>query len=268
MQKRSPLVFTPSVILYPILFVLGMWLVFWFEIKFHQDFNHWGVFPRKLEGLRGILFSPFIHSNLEHLFNNSIPMLVLSTALFYFYQKDKWRILFLGALMTGLLTWVIARPAYHIGMSGVIYMLTAFLFFKGLFSRQYQLTAVGLVVIFLYGGLVWYVFPGGDPRISWEGHLSGFITGFVIIFIFRQNPVENKKYRWEQPDFVPEEDPFMRQFDDFGNFIDPPPVQEIEFLEANDATNDQVSSTDNFGIKKISYTYKVNKPDKNQETKD
>ncbi len=257
MQNQNPLVFTPSVLLYPILFVMGMWLVFWVEIRFHLDVNHWGVFPRTFTGLRGVLCSPFIHSNMEHLFNNTIPMFVLSIALFYFYQKDRWRILVLGVLLTGILTWLIARPAYHIGMSGVIYMLTAFLFFKGVLSRQYQLTAVALVVVFLYGGLVWYVFPGGDPRISWEGHLSGFVVGFVLSFLFRENPVENKKYRWEEPDFNPEDDPFLRQFDDSGNFIDPLPPQEIEDDALSKNQSEQVSNTENFGTRTIRYIYKV-----------
>lgn len=254
MQKQNPLLFTPSVLVYPLLFVLTMWLVFWVEIRFLQDFNTWGVFPRRIEGLRGVLFSPFIHSDLEHLFNNTVPMLVLSTALFYFYQKNKWNILLLGFIGTGLLTWVIARPAYHIGMSGIIYMLTAFLFFKGVFSKQYQLTAVALVVIFLYGGLVWYVFPGNDPRISWEGHLSGFLVGFVLSLLFKYNPVENKKYKWEEPNFNPDDDPFLRQFDDFGNFIDPIPPQDIKEIEP-------VSNPENFGTKKVYYIYKEKQKD-------
>jgi membrane associated rhomboid family serine protease len=256
MQQRDPLVFSPSVILYPILFVLGMWIVFWAEIRFHLDLNHWGVLPRSIEGLRGVLFSPFIHSNLEHLFSNTMPMLVLSTALFYFYQKDRWRILLLGVLLTGVLTWTIARPAYHIGMSGVIYMLTAFLFFKGIFSKQYQLTALAFVVVFLYGSLVWYAFAGGDPRISWEGHLSGFVVGFGLSLLFKQNPIENKMYQWEDPDFNPEDDPFLRQFDDFGNFIDPIPDVEIEIEALAENQTEQMTSSENFGTKKIRYIYK------------
>ena len=265
MQKHNPLVFTPSVILYPLLFVMGMWLVFWVEIRFHLDLNHWGVLPRTFKGLRGILFSPFIHSNLEHLFNNTVPMLVLSTALFYFYQKDRWKILILGILLTGALTWVIARPAYHIGMSGVIYMLTAFLFFKGVFSKQYQLTALAFVVVFLYGSLVWYAFPGGDPRISWEGHLSGFVIGLILSLLFKQNPIENKTYKWEQPDFKPKEDAFLRQFDDFGNFIDPLPPTEIETEDHFENETGQVTNTENFGVKNIKYIYTTN-PKKDETT--
>lgn len=221
MSAKHTLSFTPAVILYPLLIVLTMWLVFWLEIRFHLDFNYLGVRPHKIEGLRGVLFSPFIHSNLEHLFNNSMPMLVLTTSLFYFYQNSKWRILIIGALLTGVFTWLIGRPANHIGMSGVIYMLTAFLFFKGIFSKQYQLTALAFVVVFLYGSLIWYAFPGVDPKISWEGHLSGFFVGFGLSFLFKK-PIQlkNKKYIWESPNYNPENDPFMKQFDENGNFIE------------------------------------------------
>ncbi|MDX1784393.1 MAG: rhomboid family intramembrane serine protease, partial [Aequorivita vladivostokensis] len=95
----------------------------------------------------------------------------------------------------------------------------------GIFSKQYQLTALALAVVFLYGGMLWYVFPV-NPEISWEGHLSGFFVGFVFAFLFRGNPIERKKYEWEREDYIPENDPFLQQFDDDGNFIGPPKKQE------------------------------------------
>lgn len=219
MSKQNHLEFTATELGFPILFVLLIWIVYWVEVKFGVNFNTYGIYPRKLLGLRGIVFSPFIHGSLKHLFSNSIPLLVLSTALFYFYRDIRWKVLFYGFLLTGILTWIIGRPALHIGASGVVYMLVAFIFFKGIFSKQYQLTALSLVVVFLYGGLLWYVFPV-DPKISWEGHLSGFFVGFLLAFIFKSNPIENKKYDWEREDFNPENDPFISQFDDDGNFIE------------------------------------------------
>ena len=146
-------------------------------------------------------------------------MLVLGTSLFYFYNNIKWRVLILGTLAAGLATWAIGRPAYHIGASGVVYMLAAFLFFKGIFSKQFQLTALSFVVVFLYGSLLWYVFPV-DAKISWEGHLSGFGVGILLALVFKDLPVEKKKYVWEDENFNPDEDPFLRQFDDDGNFIE------------------------------------------------
>ncbi|MGJ8666824.1 MAG: rhomboid family intramembrane serine protease [Patiriisocius sp.] len=227
MSKQNKLFFTPEVVLYPLMLVFIMWVVFWMEIRFQLDFNYLGVRPGRLEGLRGILFSPFIHGSLKHLFNNSIPMLVLTSALFYFYRSIRWRVLILGLVLTGLLTWIIGRPANHIGASGIVYLLASFLFFKGIISKNYQLTALSFAVVFIYGSLLWYVFPV-DPVISWEGHLSGFIVGLIFAFVFRGQFVEKKKFEWERDDYNPENDPFMRQFDDFGNFIEKKPEPLIE----------------------------------------
>ncbi len=227
MDNDSKLKFTNEVILVPLCLVLMLWVVFWAEFRFGWQLKYYGIYPLKTEGLRGILFGPFIHGDLKHLFNNSIPLLVLTTALFYFYRNIKWKVLLLGILLTGLLTWLIGRPALHIGASGVVYLLAAFLFFKGIFSRQYQLTALALVVVFLYGSLLWYLFPI-DPRISWEGHLSGFAVGFVFALIFRKNPIETKKYAWEKEEFDPDSDPFLKHFDEEGNFIEQLPEEESE----------------------------------------
>ena len=219
MSETNRLNFSVDVIIFPLCLVLLMWLVFWAERRFNLDFIFLGINPRKVTGLPGIVLGPFIHSNLKHLFNNSIPLLVLSIALFYFYRNLRWKVLIYGLLLSGLITWFIGRSAVHIGASGVVYMLAAFLFFKGIFSKQYQLTALSLVVVFLYGGLLWYLLPI-DPKISWEGHLSGFVIGLVFAFFFKEMPIETKKYEWEKEDYNPEEDDFLRQFDENGNFIE------------------------------------------------
>ena len=225
MSQQNQLKFSPEVFGYPLLFVLVLWIVYWVEARFNINFNPYGIYPRTVSGLRGIIFSPFIHGSLKHLFNNSVPLFVLTAALFYFYRDIRWKVLLLGLLFTGIATWAIGRPSLHIGASGVVYLLASFLFFKGIFSKQYQLTALALAVVFLYGGMLWYVFPV-NPEISWEGHLSGFFVGFVFAFLFKGNPIERKKYEWEREDYIPENDPFLQQFDDDGNFIGPPKEQE------------------------------------------
>ncbi|MFB0942116.1 MAG: rhomboid family intramembrane serine protease [Patiriisocius sp.] len=220
MVKTQKLYFSPDVVLYPLLFVIIMWLVFWFEIRFGEDFTPYGIHPGRVEGIRGVLFGPFIHGNLKHLFNNSIPMLVLGTALFYFYRPLRWQVFILGFVITGLITWGIGRPANHIGASGIVYLLASFLFFKGIISKQYQLTALSFAVVFVYGSLLWYVFPL-DTHISWEGHLSGFGVGLLLAFLYKgKATVTNKKFDWEAEDYLPENDPFMQQFDADGNFIE------------------------------------------------
>ena len=229
MKQEEPFVFTPGVLGYPLAFVLLIWIVFWAEVRFGFDFTRFGVYPRRPEGLRGVIFSPFIHSDIKHLFHNTIPLFVLSLSLFYFYRKLSWKILFLGILLSGILTWIIGRPSYHIGASGVIYLLAGFLFFKGIFSKHYRLVALSLIVVFLYGGLLWYIAPI-DPKISWEGHLSGLVTGLLFAIIFKQHIAVAPKYEWEQETFREEEDPFMRHFDENGNFIENPGEEESEYI--------------------------------------
>ena len=219
MYRKNELYYSNDVLLYPLLILLSIVVIFWMESIFNFNFNYLGIYPRKLEGLRGILFSPFIHGDTKHLFNNSVPLLVLSTALFYFYRTIRWKVLIYGLLLTGFLTWLIGRPSLHIGASGVIYMLTAFLMFRGIISKQYQLTALSFGVIFLYGSFIWYIFPT-DPKISWEGHLSGFLVGVLFAFIFNKQSLSNKKYAWQKEDYDPSNDPFMKNFDKDGNFIE------------------------------------------------
>ncbi|MCW8980225.1 MAG: rhomboid family intramembrane serine protease [Altibacter sp.] len=231
MATKNQLYFSNEVIGYPILFVGILWIVFWAEMRFGWNFNFLGIFPQRLEGLRGVVFGPMVHSSLKHLFNNSVPLLVLTTALFYFYRSIRWKVLVFGLLITGVLTWLIGRPALHIGASGVVYMLAAFLFFKGVFSKQFQLTALAFIVVFLYGSLLWYVFPI-DPKISWEGHLSGFAVGIVFAFLFKEHPITNKKYEWEQQDYNEEDDPFLKHFDENGNFIEQLPEEEEPLEES------------------------------------
>lgn len=218
MKQDKALEFSFDTIGFPIFLVLLMWVVYWIEIKFNLNLNHFGIYPLKVSGLIGVVTGPFLHGSLKHLFNNSIPLLVLLVSLFYFYKPYRWRILIWGFLLTGILTWFIGRPSLHIGASGIVYMLVSFLFFKGMFSRQYQLTALALVVIFLYGGLWWYLFPI-DPGISWEGHLSGFLVGFIFVFIFKTVPLLKREYEWEKADYDPSKDKFLQQFDEEGNFI-------------------------------------------------
>ncbi|NER15152.1 rhomboid family intramembrane serine protease [Leptobacterium flavescens] len=224
MSRKEAFKFDSGVVLYPFLFGLTIWLVYWFELRFGFDFTSFGVYPRTLSGLKGVVFSPFIHSSIEHLYNNTFPLLILSMALFYFYSNVSWKVILYGMLSSGILTWIIGREAYHIGASGIIYMLSSFIFFRGIFAGYYRLVAVSLIVVFLYGSLVWYVFPV-DSSISWEGHLAGFLTGFVFSFFFKEKLPVKRKYQWETEGFKEEQDPFLKHFDEDGNFV---PTSELE----------------------------------------
>jgi membrane associated rhomboid family serine protease len=215
MESQSTFKFSSTTWIIPLYLVLFLWIVFWFEVKFGFNFNTFGVYPRTFKGLQGILFSPFIHGDIKHLYQNSIPLFVLLFSLLYFYKDIAYKILFYGVFFTGFMTWVIARKSYHIGASGIIYMLFSFIFFSGIIRKNYRLTAVSLMVIFLYGSMVWYVLPIKE-EISWEGHLSGFIVGILFALYYRKTGPQKILYNWEKEDYI--EDDFDALFDEDGNF--------------------------------------------------
>ncbi|PTN07774.1 rhomboid family intramembrane serine protease [Mangrovibacterium marinum] len=187
---------------FPALFLLGFWLVFLVENILGDDFARLGIFPRTLEGLTGILLSPFIHASLKHIVANSIPFFVLAVALFYFYRSLAWRIFLLIYLFSGICVWIGAREAWHIGASGLIYGLGSFLFFSGLLRNDVKLLTISIVVVFLYGGMFWGIFPI-EPGISWESHLWGGISGLVLSVFYRKQGPQRSRYEWEDE---PEDD--------------------------------------------------------------
>ena len=225
--------FTNAVVVAPLFFVVVLWFVFWLEVRFDFDFVQNGIYPRTFSGLQGVFFSPFIHADMEHLYNNSIPLLILLAALQFFYADQSIKVIGYGILISGLITWVIGRDNYHIGASGLIYVLFSFVFFKGLQTKYNRLVALSLAVIVVYGGLVWYIFPSpeitGNKSTSWEGHLGGLLTGFFLSLVYK-TPEYKKviKYDWEHPDFDSSEDKFMQRFDANGNFVNLPEIEKHE----------------------------------------
>ncbi|MFC4095011.1 rhomboid family intramembrane serine protease [Euzebyella saccharophila] len=218
MSENHYFKFTNAVVIAPLFAVLAIWTVYYLEIRFQTNWNEFGIYPKTALGLRGILLSPFIHGSVVHLYNNTIPLAVLSASLFYFYRKIAWKVLICGAIGVGLFTWVIGRASYHIGASGIIYLLASFIFFKGIFTKHYRLVALSLGIVFIYGSMLWYIFPI-EEGISWEGHLGGFIFGFVLAYFLKAPTPPLKKYRWEEENFNAQEDPFLKHFDEKGNFI-------------------------------------------------
>jgi len=168
----------------PAIILVLIWLVKIFEVADGLDLYYYGIFPRRIYGLFGIIASPFIHANFNHLINNSVPFFFLLTAIFYFYQKVAWRVLLISYLATGVLVWFIARPSYHIGASGLVYSFASFLFVSGIVRRNINLLAISLLVIFVYGSLVWGIFPY-RPDMSWESHLVGLTMGVLLAIFYR-----------------------------------------------------------------------------------
>jgi membrane associated rhomboid family serine protease len=180
----------------PFFFIAILWIVKLVEILCELSFVQNGLIPRKISGLKGVLLSPFIHKNIEHLINNTLPIIILGGALCFFYKKNYKQIFLWLFFTSGILLWGIGRPVFHIGASGVIYALASFIFFSGLISNNKRLSAMSLIVIFIYGSLFWGLLPV-NPGVSWEGHLSGFIAGIIIAWFFRKEGPKRKKYQWE-----------------------------------------------------------------------
>ncbi|MBN1187386.1 MAG: rhomboid family intramembrane serine protease [Bacteroidales bacterium] len=183
-------------IIYPLIFVITIWMVKIVELEMNWNFARFGLYPLHAKGLWGILFAPLIHSDFQHLINNSIPVLVLSVAIFYFYQEVALKVIFYTWVLTGMAVWFGAREAYHIGASGLIYGFASFLFFSGVIRRNINLLAISLLVVFLYGSMIWGIFPI-IPDMSWESHLYGGIVGGILSIIYRRYGPQRKKYDWE-----------------------------------------------------------------------
>ena len=183
----------------PFILVLLMWLVFVIEWVFQlKGISQWGIHPRHVDGLWGLLFSPFIHGGFDHIINNTPPIFILTWALFYFYRRIAYEVLALSAIVGGAFVWIAARDSFHIGMSGVIYALAFFIFFSGVFRKEPKLLAIALFVVFLYGSMVWGVFPI-DLTVSFEGHFFGALTGTALAYFYQREGETFKKkvYQWE-----------------------------------------------------------------------
>ena len=192
-------------LLFPAIFVLALWIVKIIELTSGLSFVEFGIYPRHINGLQGILFSPFIHSDFSHLISNSLPFFILGFMLIYFYRRISYRIFFLLYILSGISTWIMGREAWHIGASGVVYAMATFHFVSGIIRSDVRLLTLSAIVVFLYGGLVWGLLPI-RPEISWEGHLSGAIFGVALAFYYRKYIVRREKFDWEdEPDDDEEE---------------------------------------------------------------
>jgi membrane associated rhomboid family serine protease len=193
-QKNNAL--AAKSLLIPGSFVVFLWLILIVQETFKLNFPYeFGLYPRSVSGLLGIITSPLIHAGFTHLLSNALPLFLLSAGILYFYPETAYKVLSIIYISTGLLVWLFARPVYHIGASGLIYGFAAFLFFSGIFKRDNRSIGLSLLVTFLYGGMVWGILPG-QPGISWESHFFGGITGIICAFIFRKKD-KHFKYDWE-----------------------------------------------------------------------
>jgi len=180
---------------FPILFALFISLIELFSHIFNLNLIQFGVFPRQIFGLFGIFTAPLIHSNLEHLYSNVIPLVVLGASIFYFYPTSSKKVVVIIYLFTNMLVWIFARESYHIGASGVVYGLFSFLLFSGIFRKDKRAITLSLLTVFIYGGLTYGIFPT-KQGISWESHLFGFLMGIFTAYFYKKTDLY-KKYDWE-----------------------------------------------------------------------
>ncbi len=184
----------------PTLFTVLFWLVRLTEITLGISFVKGGVYPLHLKGLHGILTSPFIHSGFAHLVSNSVPFFILLFALVYFYRSISYRIFWQIYILSGICVWLFGREAWHIGASGVVYGLAAFHLVSGIIRNDVRLLTISVTVVFLYGGMVWGMFPI-NPDISWESHLWGAVSGVLLAIRYRRYVIRRKPFDWEaEPD--------------------------------------------------------------------
>ena len=184
----------------PGIFITLMWLVKITELLLDRDLSGLGIYPLTVKGLAGVIFSPFIHSDFNHLFNNSLPLFFLATALFYFYSEVALKVFLWTWFLTGMLVWFAGREAWHIGASGLVYGLASFLFFSGIMRRYFRLIALSLLIVFLYGSMVWGLFPGVYKNVSWESHMLGFFSGLLLALLFRKEGPQRPVYEWMEED--------------------------------------------------------------------
>jgi len=182
----------------PGIFVFLMWFVKAVELMFDIDLTRMGIYPLSVNGLQGILFSPLIHEGFGHLFNNSLPVFFLGTFLFYFYSEIAVKVSLWLYFLTGAAVWVTGREAWHIGASGLIYGLVSFLFFSGIIRKHFRLAGLSLLIVFLYGSMVWGLFPDVYRDVSWESHLLGFVAGIVLAVLYRKQGPQAPVYEWPE----------------------------------------------------------------------
>jgi membrane associated rhomboid family serine protease len=196
-------------VIFPFFFLVVLWIIRYLQYYYKVDLIEYGIHPLKTDGLLGIITAPLIHADIKHLSANSFPLFFLSACLFYFYREMATKVFFLVWIISGIWVWTFARDAYHIGASGLVYGYGSFLFFSGLLRRHTQLMAISMMITFLYGGLLWGIFPMKD-QVSWESHLMGLLSGLVLAIFYMKSGPQRKQYDWGEDDEDADEDEFWK----------------------------------------------------------
>jgi membrane associated rhomboid family serine protease len=190
-------------------FAALLWLIWLSELILGLDLGHYGVYPGTARGLLGVLSAPLIHGSLAHLSSNTLPVIILGTALLYGYPRSARLVIPAIYFGAGIGVWLIGRNAWHIGASGLTFGMMFFVFCSGVLRWDTRSIGLALVVFLLYGGMIWGIFPG-DPAVSFESHLSGGLIGVSLAVMLRKRdpPPPRKRYSWEDEDDVPDPEPW------------------------------------------------------------
>ena len=179
-------------------FVALLWLIQLLDSGLGVTPEDFGVRPRQLAGLIGIVFAPLVHGDFAHLFSNSLPLIVAGTAMLYLYPRSSLRVLPAVYFGPGAAVWLFARGSSHLGASGLVYGLVAYIFVAGLIRRDRRAIAASLLVSFMYGALVWGVLPI-KRGVSWETHLAAAVIGVALALALRHLDVPpRRRYSWEE----------------------------------------------------------------------
>ncbi len=188
--------------------VAAIWLVHFYQMFSGFDPGEYGIMSRRLWGLRGILTGPLVHGSWGHLISNTLPLFVLSAISIYFYRKVAMRAFWMIYILTGTAVWFFARPVSHIGASGVIYGLVAFIFWNGIFRRSIRSIILAALVMLLYSGMFMGILPDQEG-ISWESHLLGSLVGIFTSFWFKGEMEDDEA---KAADVVSEDDNMELQY--------------------------------------------------------
>ena len=187
-----------------LVFIGILWTIFIVDAVIGLRLGRFGLRPGSVAGLVGVFTAPLLHANFQHILSNTLPMVISMTATLYLYPNSALRVMPAVWLGSGLLAWFIGRPSLHLGASGLIYGLLAYVFVSGILRRDMRSISVSLLVGFLYGSMVWGVLPT-RPNMSWEMHLTGAVMGVLMAFVYMKwDRVPIVRYDWEDDDTLPD----------------------------------------------------------------
>lgn len=164
----------------PVAVLLGLlWIAEGVDTVLGQRLDQLGIEPRDVDGLTGVVAAPFLHAGFGHLLANSAGLLVLGLLLAV-TTRSFWLICALITVLGGLAVWVLGPAGtLHIGASGLVYGIAAYLVARGVRTRRVLDVVIAGIVVLTYSGLALGVLPG-QPGVSWQSHLFGALAGVAV----------------------------------------------------------------------------------------